>query len=455
MGNSSGDRSFGADAVVIGGTEAPRCISASSVESELGGHAEVRALADAIIVGGVNQNEPADGSGGSPITVYKRSEMRGISADAGKTETRENSGGTDEPSEKPRDIRRIAALAATAAAIVLTLAVTGFVIYETYKMTSIVNSVNYVHGSLNFDKVDVLVSDSETAQFVSHTDESKNILLCGCDIDQNGISRTDSMIILTIDHAHKKIKMTSLMRDMYLQIPRHGKNKLNASYTFGGGNLLLNTIYANFGMKIDRYVCVNYDVFASVVDNLGGVEVEIEEMELEQFNKYVRGGKKNRISAAGRYLFNGQQALSYCRIRKVGSDTARTARQRKVLDEIMKKCRRLSPVQAQNILSVAAPHITTNMTREELTSLLLEGISSRDYGTMGLRIPMDGAWTDKKKNGVWYVEVNINQIARSMNRFIYGDDDTAQALVDSQKKLDERRTETDRAKYEKKNKKKK
>ena len=341
------------------------------------------------------------------------------------------------------------------AAAVFFVLLTGFGIYEYIKISSIMDSVNYVPDGLRFDKVDVLVSESEVSGFVSHTDETKNILLCGSDIDQNGISRTDSMIILTIDHTHQRIKMTSLMRDMYLQIPGHQKNKLNASFTFGGGELLLKTIYSNFGMRIDQYVCVDYEVFASVVDSLGGVEIDIEEMELEQFNKYVRGGKKNRITEAGRYHLNGQQALSYCRIRKVGSDTARTARQRRVLREIMRKCRSLSPFQAQRVLGVVAPFVTTNMTRDEMVSLLMEGLQCLDYETMGLRIPVDGTWKDKKTDRSWYVVVDLNQNARYLNKFIYGDNETAQTLADRQQKSDDQNSEYSRKQYEKSRKKKK
>ena len=338
--------------------------------------------------------------------------------------------------------------------IVFAVGVIGIIIYVLYSMNSIVNSINYVPNSLSFDKVELLVSDSEMYDFVSHTDETKNILLCGSDIDKYGVSRTDSMIILTIDHTHKKIKMTSLMRDMYVQIPGHGKNKLNAAFTYGGGNLLLKTIYSNFGIKIDRFVCVDYKVFASVVDTLGGVEVEIEEMELEQFNKYVSGGKKNRIAKAGTYNMNGKQALSYCRIRKVGTDTARTARQRKVLREIMKKCRSLSPTEAQRILSIAAPYVTTNMSRDEMTSLAMEGLGSLKYDTMGLRIPMDGAWGDLKIDGIWYVEVDLKKNARFISQFIYGDDETAQKLADKQQKSDDKKAESARSAYERNNKKK-
>ena len=433
------------DAVVVGGSgeNARKCISAASSNIKLEIMPEVRQLSDMLTKSEgqskertTEQNEKASRDEAAPekrnssIRVSKKS----ASAAADK---------------KPLRIKKSVAVTVSVLFVMLTV----FVIYEIYKVSDIMDSVNYVPGSLNFDKVDVLVSESEMVGLVSHTDETKNILLCGCDIDQNGISRTDSMIILTIDHEHQKIKMTSLMRDMYLKIPGHGKNKLNASFTFGGGDLLLKTIYSNFGMKIEKYVCVDYEVFASVVDDLGGVEIDVEEMELEQFNKYVRGGKKNRITEAGRYNLNGQQALSYCRIRKVGSDTARTARQRRVLKEIMRKSRSLSPLKAQKMLEVVAPFVTTNMSRDEMTSLLMEGLQCLNYDTMGLRIPVDGAWTDKKTNRVWYIEVDLNQNARYMKQFIFGDNETAQELADRQQKSDEQSDQYNRNKYAKNKKK--
>ena len=495
------------DAVVIGGRgeKARKCVSASSFTIKLEVMPEVRQLTEKLTgiseqpekkppekTTGISEQpekKPPENPTGTAEQPEKKSpENPTGTAEPSEKKPPENPTGTAEPSEKktteqpkkstsdqsaqqsgvssirvskrsdaadqdrkPRITKKAVIIAVTTLFVLLA----GIGIYEFVKLSSIVDSVNYVPGGLSFEKVDVLVSESDLGEFVSHTDETKNILLCGCDIDENGISRSDSMIILSIDHTHQKIKMTSLMRDMYVQIPRYGKNKLNASFTFGGGDLLLKTIYANFGMKIDKYACVDYAVFASVVDDLGGVDIDIEEMELEQFNRYVRGGKKNRIAEAGRHHLNGQQALSYCRIRKVGSDTARTARQRRVLNEILKKCRGLSPLHAQKLLGVVAPFITTNMTRDEMTSLLMEGLQCLQYDTMGLRIPMDGAWKDKKKNGIWYVDVDLNKNARYLHQFIYGDNETAQALADRQNKSDDQKDEYARNKYERNKKKKK
>ena len=324
-----------------------------------------------------------------------------------------------------------------------------FFVYETAVILNIFGAVNYETNGLSFEDTELYVSESAIRIHVSHSDETKNILLVGCDIDENGLSRSDSMIILSLDHTHRKIKMTSLMRDMYLQIPSHGKHKLNAAYTYGGGELLLTTIYANFGIKIDRYVCVDYAAFAAAVDYIGGIEIEIEEMELEQFNKYVRG-KENRIDCAGTYAMNGQQALSYCRIRKVGTDTARTARQREVLTKIMEKCRRMSPVSAENMMRVIAPSLTTNFTPGEMLQMMFEGLDCMDYSTVGMRIPVDGTWGDKTIDNIWYMEFDLNSNARSLNTFIYGDDETIAAMTSSLEEHDSQNDAWERSRYEKK-----
>ena len=341
-----------------------------------------------------------------------------------------------------------------AAAVVLTVfaGLLGFAAWHAAAMMNIFGSVNYVDSHPDFEKTELLVSQSAMQQMqlhVSHTDETKNILLIGCDVDEYGISRSDSMIILSLDHTHRKIKMTSLMRDMRLQIPDKGQHKLNAAFTYGGGDLLLTAIYANFGIKIDKYVCVDYAAFAAAVDYIGGVDVEIEEMELEQFNKYVRG-KNNKLTQAGTYAFNGQQALSYCRIRKVGSDTARTARQRKVLTRIMDKCRGMSLVSAENMLRIIAPSLTTNLTRAEIIQLIAEGLDCKEYDTLGARIPVDGTWDDIIINKTWYVKVDLNRNARYLNEFIYGSDDIALSIASRVSESDSRNEARDKASYEKK-----
>lgn len=303
-----------------------------------------------------------------------------------------------------------------------------FAAVEAIKLFSIFNSVNYVTDSDVKENTELLVNQAYVQANVSRSDETKNIMLVGYDVDENGISRSDSMIILSLDHNNQKIKMTSLMRDMYLYIPQNGKHKLNAAYVYGGADLLLNTVYSNFGLQIDNYVCVDYTVFAEIVDYIDGVDIEIDEIELEQFNKYVKG-EDNQINEAGMYHLNGQQALSYCRIRKVGTDTARTARQREVLDKIIEKCKEMSLHELENMVEVIAPKLTTNFTQSEMLVLIMEGIGCRDYDTLNMRIPVDGTWEGIYIGPTWYMQIDLEQNAQYLNDFIYGGDLISEGLA--------------------------
>lgn len=303
-----------------------------------------------------------------------------------------------------------------------------FVVMEGIRLLNIFSSVNYVTDSDANENTELLVNQSYVQANVSRSDETKNIMLLGCDVDENGISRSDSMIILSLDHKNRKIKMTSLMRDMYLYIPQNGKHKLNAAYVYGGADLLLNTVYSNFGLQIDNYVCVDYTAFAEIVDYVGGVDIEIDEIELEQFNKYVNG-EENQINEAGAHHLNGQQALSYCRIRKVGTDSARTARQREVLDKIIKKCKEMSLHELENMVEVIAPSLTTNFTQSEMMALIIEGLECRNYDTLNMRIPVDGTWEGIYIGATWYMKFDLEQNAQYLNDFIYGGDLISKGLA--------------------------
>lgn len=354
----------------------------------------------------------------------------------------------EQPSKKPvRSRTKRIILTALLSVLGVVLVLVGI---EAVRLMNILNSVNFVKGGGFFANTEMVVSESAIAKYVSHSDETKNILLVGYDIDENDISRSDSMIILTLDHEHQKIKMTSLMRDMYVYIPGHGRHKLNAAFVYGGPELLLETIYANFGLQIDNYVCVDYAAFVDVVDYIGGVQVDIEEIELEQFNKYVRGGKKNKIDQAGSYIFNGQQALSYCRIRKVGTDTARTARQREILEKIMKRCSRMSLLRLEHLLSITAPAVTTNLTQTEIFQLAAEGLDSMDYEMQGMRIPVDGAWWDENIGGTWYVALDLNANAGYLYDFIYGDNEISDTLAANLAESDSAAEEREKESFEQK-----
>ena len=176
---------------------------------------------------------------------------------------------------------------------------------------SVLNSMHYVDISENPDKstkqdstlpsVDPLTGDGTQ---LSLTDgellqDSKvlNVMLFGEDNRQeDDHGRTDTMIMLTIDNHHKKIKLTSFQRDSYVYIPGHGYDKINASYTLGGAKLSIKTIESNFGIKIDRYAVVDFESFTKIIDTLGGIDMELTADEIEYINyqMYKNGQVESR-----------------------------------------------------------------------------------------------------------------------------------------------------------------
>lgn len=143
------------------------------------------------------------------------------------------------------------------------------------------------------------------------------------------------MILVSVDYKHAKIKLTSFLRDSWVEIPSKGKKaKLNAACAYGGPQLLVDTIEYNFHIDIDHYVMVNFEMFTQIIDNLGGVEVEVTEKEA----KFIRNTTRHKDMESGdSVLLDGAKALVYCRIRKLDSDYMRTLRQRKVITALINK----------------------------------------------------------------------------------------------------------------------
>lgn len=192
-----------------------------------------------------------------------------------------------------------------------------------------------------------------------------NVLLIGADrrsVNENG--RSDSMIIVSLNHNTGKIHLTSLMRAMYVCIPRSDGqvwSMLNAAYSWGGPNLLIDTIELNFRIKIDHYVVVDFAAFEKAVDLLGGVDVELTEAEA------ARVSSSSKIpTSSGLAHLNGKQALVFSRIRKIDNDFMRTARQRKVVDALLKKAKNMDLATMLALADEILPMVSTNLTNSEI-----------------------------------------------------------------------------------------
>lgn len=226
-----------------------------------------------------------------------------------------------------------------------------------------------------------------------------NILLIGTDSRTNEVkSRSDTMMLVSVNKKTEEITLTSFARDIYTYIPALGySNRLNVPCAVGGPTMLLDTMKQVFGIEIDGYIMVNFFSFIDVVDALGGVDVELREAEIEYLNKNLNTqnellGKSQLTDhlgygTSGMVHLNGNQALAYARIRQLDGDTMRTARQRSVITALINKAKGLSLQELNNLAKLVLPMVTTNLTQTECMSMLVNALEYFSYDIQTLSIP--------------------------------------------------------------------
>lgn len=257
-----------------------------------------------------------------------------------------------------------------------------------------------------------------------------NIALFGLDEpDAENGGRSDSIIIASLDKVHKKIKLTSIMRDTYVDIPGHRKDKINHAHGFGGPELAIKTINQNFNMNIREFVTVDFFGLESIIDALGGLEVNIKPNEVKYVNMGVRGmnimdGKRGKqLTDSGLQNITGRQAVAYSRIRKTGDgDFERTERQRFVLEQIIHKGLNAGLTKYPSLLNTALPFVKTSLSKKEILSLGTFVFTSGIEKVEKYRLPVNGYFAEQKINGVFYlVPDTLEDNIEALRSFIYDD----------------------------------
>lgn len=258
-----------------------------------------------------------------------------------------------------------------------------------------------------------------------------NVLLIGTDNRADvGGSRSDTMIILSINKRTDKIVITSLMRDIYLSIPGHGYDRLNAAYAYGGAQLLLQTVQDNFKIRIDKYIAVDFFSFIDIIDKLGGIKISVTQEELPVLNDYIheinhlkgRPADDGILKQSGSdMLLTGTQALGYSRIRYVGNaDYQRTERQRTVLTQVFSKLKGQNIFMLNDVFNMLLPDITTNLEKGEFYSLILCSPAYSTYTIEQDRIPIDGSHTGIIVNHMDVLSIDFAKNIKEMQTRIYG-----------------------------------
>ncbi|MPM01318.1 Transcriptional regulator LytR [bioreactor metagenome] len=242
-----------------------------------------------------------------------------------------------------------------------------------------------------------------------------NILLIGQDRREGEPrERADSMILVSFNKKDGTVKLISFLRDLYVQIPGYSDNRLNASYAFGGMELLDKTIARNFGVQIGGNFEVDFDGFQQIIDIMGGIDVDLSKAEAKYLNKNFRW----KLSEGSNHL-SGEQALAYARIRKLDSDFRRTERQRKIVMQAMSDMLKLSTAEKLGLLDSILPYLTTDLTKAEILGYAMTVLQAGVNGTESYSIPAEGTYRFASIRGMSVIVPDLKKNRESLNLYLY------------------------------------
>lgn len=244
--------------------------------------------------------------------------------------------------------------------------------------------------------------------------DNVSILIMGVDENESrkkdGPTRTDALIVVTLNRDGKSVKMLSIPRDSYVYIPEIGyEDKINHAHAFGGTKATIETVENLLDIPIDYYVKINFDAFVEVIDAIGGVEVDVP-YEIYEMDSQDRKSAIHLME--GRQVLNGEEALAFVRTRKKDNDFERGKRQMEVIDAIIKKATSFSSFfKYDDIIEAVGNNMTTNMTFAEMKSFFA-------YATEGAnlyveKLTLEGE--DYKPASVYYWKINEESLAEISN----------------------------------------
>ena len=243
--------------------------------------------------------------------------------------------------------------------------------------------------------------------------EIYNILLVGVDArgyEEN--SRSDTIILASYNKTKHSVKLVSILRDTYLNIPTKGWDKVNAATSYGGVGMLVNTLNENFNLDIQYYVQIKFEDFKKVIDLMGGLDVELTKAEINYINNKLHvedKDYKNDITAEpGVVHLNGTQTLWHCRNRSIGnSDFTRTDRQREVLSLIIDNAMKLSVPQMSVFVYSMKDYVDMNVPLSLILSLGKDALITNEMTIESYRIPFDNEFTFANKRGASVISLDM------------------------------------------------
>ncbi len=295
---------------------------------------------------------------------------------------------------------------------------------------------------INIDEEKIVAKMNDTVAESVVLKGYKNIALFGVDSREGSLgkgTRSDTIIICSINNDTGDIRLCSVYRDTYLNLSNDSYNKCNAAYAKGGPEQAINMLNMNCDLNITDYVTVGFDGLIQVIDALGGVYIDVMESEIVHLNNYqismvgkttdqktytaTEGVDYTAVKEPGYQKLNGLQATAYCRIRYVGDDFMRAKRQRTVIAAVMDVCKKSDPAKLNNILNAALPNVSTSLDVSEMTSML-SGIAKYNItGSDGFPFESNRATGTVGAKGSCVIPVNLEQNVSMLHEFLFDEKD--------------------------------
>ena len=260
-----------------------------------------------------------------------------------------------------------------------------------------------------FSKIERIKLDDEELAISQNVDDNfRNIALFGVD---------SGIIILSINESTKEMKLFSVYRDTYVEVEGHDLTKITHAYAYGGPSLAIKTLNKNLDLNISDFVTVNFEAVADAIDLIGGVEIKIEEDEIEPLNSAisetakVTGKSAEKITSPGIYNLNGVQATSYGRVRYTeGGDYKRTERMRTVIERVFSKAKQMDIVTLNKVIDTILPKVQTSMDAGKAVGLAQQLITYKIVNSRGWPYETKGITMD-----AWYgipvtLETNVKKL---------------------------------------------
>ena len=270
--------------------------------------------------------------------------------------------------------------------------------------------------------------ENRQSRMTKQKNSRTQVLLLGCNAwDEGQYERSDSIIVVSLDRKTGKAKLASILRDIWVDFHERGMEKINSALVFGGPEYAMQVINECFRLDIRHYAVVDMRGFVHLIDLLGGIDVEITELERVFLNCWVRdlampmmfndGIVPPYIEKAGMVHMDGRTALSHARNRTIGTDFARTDRQRVVLKAMVRKIREeCSPLQRIGLFLKSRKYIRTNLSPVQIAALCIPALKAKDSGFPSIRIPVEHTYK-VCRDEQWHFEIDFEENAKALEQF--------------------------------------